>query len=221
MRVDYIPRKDAGFQQWSKNFVIALEMIQEEIRFPKESFNDLKALSDIYNEAYEVAINTSTRTKTAVLAKDQARAALEKEIRRDVKEFIANNRLVNPVYRNDLGLRAQKSTREAPPVAEHVPGYHVYFPEIFTVAINFFDVQGGRRGRKAIGQHGVEIKWGVNAAGVVNANDLPNSSFDTRSPFIINFPQHEQGKIFSFALRWENSRGEKGPWTTVFRVGIP
>ncbi|MDR1414709.1 MAG: hypothetical protein LBI96_02770 [Odoribacteraceae bacterium] len=221
MRVDYIPRRYIGFLYWSENFVKNLELIAEEIHFPENVLNEIKALLKIYAEADVLATDPATRTKVTVRKRINARAALEKEIRQDVMEFIASNRLVNAEHKVELGLHNRKPTRELPPVADYPPGYRVSFPAIFDVMIDFYDSKSARHHRKAPGQHGVEIRWGLDAAGVVDADDLQHSSFDTRPPFLLRFPGQDQGKTLAFALRWENSRGEKGPWTSIARVTVP
>ncbi|MDR1356933.1 MAG: hypothetical protein LBJ58_04600, partial [Tannerellaceae bacterium] len=65
---------------------------------------------------------------------------------------------------------------------------------------------------KPKGQHGVEIKWGFFDEAVKKQDDLPNSLFDTDSPYILKFNLDDAGKAVSIALRWENNVGVKGPW---------
>jgi hypothetical protein len=56
---------------------------------------------------------------------------------------------------------------------------------------------------------------------VVDVNELIHSAFDTRTPFSLEFQGHERGKTVYLALRWENTRGEKGPWSSVQSAIIP
>jgi hypothetical protein len=50
---------------------------------------------------------------------------------------------------------------------------------------------------------------------------LVQSSFHTRSPFTLEFHGAERGKTVYFALRWENTRGEKGPFGPVQSAIVP
>ncbi|AHF94767.1 hypothetical protein OPIT5_26275 [Opitutaceae bacterium TAV5] len=52
-------------------------------------------------------------------------------------------------------------------------------------------------------------------------NDLTRSGFDTRSPFTLNFDENQRGKTVYFALRWENTRGDKGPWSPITHAVVP
>jgi hypothetical protein len=55
----------------------------------------------------------------------------------------------------------------------------------------------------------------------VHINDLTNSSFDTHTPLTLEFADEDRGKVLYFALRWENTRGEKGPFGAIMNAIIP
>jgi hypothetical protein len=74
---------------------------------------------------------------------------------------------------------------------------------------------------KPFGVHGAEIKWGFSETEVINPDDLPHSAFDTRSPFRIEFRGEDRGKTVRFCLRWENTRGVKGPWSEIVSAIVP
>jgi hypothetical protein len=50
--------------------------------------------------------------------------------------------------------------------------------------------------------------------------ELIHSTFSTRSPFRLSFKGTDRGKVLYFALRWDNTRGEKGPWSEILNVII-
>jgi hypothetical protein len=56
---------------------------------------------------------------------------------------------------------------------------------------------------------------------VTNADRLSNSAFDTGSPAILIFTGDDSGRTVYLALRWENTRGEKGPWSDIAIVTVP
>jgi hypothetical protein len=74
---------------------------------------------------------------------------------------------------------------------------------------------------KPHGVHGVEIRWAILDAPPKDISELINSSFDTRSPFTLEFEEHERGKTVWFCLRWESTTGEKGPWSEIVSAIIP
>jgi hypothetical protein len=69
--------------------------------------------------------------------------------------------------------------------------------------------------------HGAEICWAVLDTPPVNWSQLVNSSFDTASPFRLSFEGEMRGRRLYFALRWENTRGAKGPWSEIQDTVIP
>jgi hypothetical protein len=50
---------------------------------------------------------------------------------------------------------------------------------------------------------------------------LTSSAFDTATPYRFSFAGAERGRHLYFALHWENTRGEKGPLSTIFDAIIP
>ncbi|MDR0668043.1 MAG: hypothetical protein LBF90_05435, partial [Prevotellaceae bacterium] len=88
------------------------------------------------------------------------------------------------------------------------------------VIIHFRDA-GSDRKAKPHGVHGAEIAWGLLDARPEDPTELPHSSFDTHSPFTLDFEGHDRHKTLYFALRWENTIGEKGPWNDIEETVVP
>jgi hypothetical protein len=72
------------------------------------------------------------------------------------------------------------------------------------------------------GQHGFECKIRIGGTEPPkDVEDLAESLFSTRSYILFKFKQSQRGLTLWFAVRWENTRGEKGPWSVIFSVIIP
>jgi hypothetical protein len=52
------------------------------------------------------------------------------------------------------------------------------------------------------------------------AMGIPNRD-TTRSPYTITFEEEERGKSVYIALRWQNKKGKKGPFTVIQSAIIP
>jgi hypothetical protein len=118
--------------------------------------------------------------------------------------------------------KREEDTRQPAPVADEAPeiAYEV-MPR--RVRVYYFKPGSKRKSGKPRGQHGAELLWEVfdaSTSGIL-LKDLTKSSFDTASPYTFEFSDAESGKRLFFALRWENSRGEKGPWSDIHSVVIP
>jgi peptide methionine sulfoxide reductase MsrA len=55
----------------------------------------------------------------------------------------------------------------------------------------------------------------------VHIKEVTRSYFDTHTPLVIEFDEEDRGKTFWYAVRWENTRGEKGPWSEIMSAIIP
>jgi hypothetical protein len=56
---------------------------------------------------------------------------------------------------------------------------------------------------------------------VVNHNLLTHSRLASRSPLELSFDPEERGKTVYLAARWQNRRGELGPWSDIISAIIP
>ena len=88
------------------------------------------------------------------------------------------------------------------------------------IEIDFWNA-GSKSKAKPRGVQGAEFKWSVGKAPVTDWKQLQNSSFDTHSPIPFNFDSEQRGDVFSYAARWENTTGEKGPWSEIRSIIIP
>jgi hypothetical protein len=83
---------------------------------------------------------------------------------------------------------------------------------------------GSHGNAKPKGVHGMELVYRVRKASEPPATDwkeLTTSVFSTRTPLTLTFTGDQRDMIVDYASRWENTRGEKGPWNTIQWVIIP
>jgi hypothetical protein len=217
----FLPRADLAFLQWAVNFLAGLALIFQRIGFPETVYNQLKALLDTFSEKFGIAESPQTRTKASVQEKNDARKSLEKSIQQAYGEYLMRNHLVTDADRDNLGLPIYKTTRTPSPVATTYPDSDVDSSTLRRLTIHFFD-QGNKHSKaKPVGQHGAEILWMISDTPIINVEDLLHSSFDTHTPFTLQFKGEERGKTVYFCLCWENTRGEKGPWSPIQSAVIP
>jgi hypothetical protein len=68
---------------------------------------------------------------------------------------------------------------------------------------------------------GVVLYYTVSDTPVTNPNDLAQSRLATRSPQEISFDPSQRSKTAYLAGRWQNERGELGPWSEIVSIVIP
>jgi hypothetical protein len=211
---DYIPRKDRELLAFVAQLLSALAKLLTTLKVPPEAFTPVSALYSDFETKLEVTEDENTRTKATVVAKNAARQALEVAVRQLVKEYLTNNHLMTDEYRTELGLPIHDPTPTPAPVADEAPEMEVDTSTIGQVTFR-------HRGAKPKGQHCLEGRWELLEAPTMDWNDLRNSEVSTGLTLTIKVSGKLRGKDLYIAFRWENTRGEKGPWSEIMHVIIP
>jgi hypothetical protein len=198
-----------------------LAQIYPQIEFPPNVYQDLNTLYDDFTQKLQIAESPTTRTKAAVQAKVDARKILEQTLRQAIREYLTNNHLLTDPDRDNLGLPIHKTTRTPAPIATTYPEFEVDSSTIRRLTIHYHDQGSAKSKAKPVGQHGAEIRWMMSETPIIDVVDLKNSAFDTKTPFMLEFEGHDRGKTVYFCLRWENTRGEKGPWSEIESAFVP
>jgi hypothetical protein len=173
----------------------------------------------VWTTAWTAYLNPNTRTPVITFQKTAARKKYESLLRKLVGMLKASP-FVTPSDLAALGIVTRKSSGGRNPVPETYPDAIVDISMIRQLTIDYFDF-ASKSHAKPHGVHGAEIRWEILHAAPVHIDELRNSSFDTRSPFTLTFNENERGQTVYFCLRWENTTGEKGPWSEIRRGIIP
>jgi hypothetical protein len=216
---DYIPRKDADFNQWQKDFYVYLTANLSKFSLSTTTLSALTPKKTAWDAKYAIAEAASTRTSVTVLDKTEAREAYEAELRKFISEYLTYNHLVMDTDRRSMGLPVHKTSRTPVPKPDKFPIYRIDSTTIRILRVFFWDGESESKA-KPFGVHGVEGKW-VFSDTPVDPETMPHSTFDTHSPFELTFRDEQRGKTVWLCLRWENTRGEKGPWSEVISAIVP
>ncbi|MDR1197444.1 MAG: hypothetical protein LBK94_00310 [Prevotellaceae bacterium] len=219
--IDFIPRQDNKFAEWLQTAVNYLNTHATAWQIPAGTMTELTALQGDFASKFETAENPATRTSAAVLVKTESRKAAEAKIRAVLKAYVTYNPAVTDEDRKSMRLPIHKTTRTPSPVATDAPDTDIDTSVIGRVTIHFFERGSRHKKAKPAGQHGAEISWVLSDTPITRWDELIHSNIDTNSPFTLAFEHDQRGKTVYFALRWENTRGEKGPWSEIMSVIIP
>ncbi|EIP99713.1 hypothetical protein OpiT1DRAFT_04241 [Opitutaceae bacterium TAV1] len=217
---DYIPRTDESFHEWQLRLMTAIDNGATPWSLPAAAVTQLLGKQTFWNEAWAHASNPATRTAANVLLKNEARKDFEAAIRAFVKSYLAYSPAVTDADRVNLGLPVHKTTHTPAPVPETSPRVRILMPEIRRLLLEFYDEEHPG-GAKPFRVHGAEVIYSILDAPPASLAQLVRTAFDTRSPLTLDFEESERGKTVYFCLRWENTRGEKGPWSPIYSAIIP
>jgi hypothetical protein len=170
--------------------------------------------------AYSKWLDPATRSKLIIDSFIDAEKVFKEAYRQLYMGYLKNNPNVTDTDLEAMGLPKRTSRRKPSPVPTTFPDAVLDTSMPRRIIIHFHD-EGKITRAKPKGVHGAEIKWVVSDIPVKDIRKLVNSSFDTCSPFTLEFNDDERGMHLYLALRWENTRGEKGPFGEIITAIIP
>jgi hypothetical protein len=219
---DFIPSNDALFDNWHKNLLQKLGAtgVLASWNVPQQAYDNLLPVQAEWDVRYAATKNPNDRTRAQVTAKNEARKTFEGALRLFIKAYLTYNPKLTDDEREVLGLPIHKKRRKSAPVPHRYPFFRIDSSVIRRLSIYFFDDANERR-HKPEGVHGAEIRWNFSDVPIVEPEKLIRSGFDTASPYTINFSGEDRGRTVYIALRWENTRGEKGPWSEIMSAIVP
>ena len=165
---------------------------------------------DAWNDLYPKSLNLNERTKTIIANKDAAMHALETNLKRVYGDIPQSALTLDD--RSLLHLEQRSTTRTPASVPTTFPVGQLNSNVRLEHTISFTD-EDGKHG-KPDGVRGCQI-WCKEGEPVLSVKELLFLATDTASPYLNKFDVSDVGKTIHYWLRWENSRGETGPWSTV------
>jgi hypothetical protein len=218
-RKSTIPRSDVEFN-------VKQGIIANKINTKAEAWKlDEKWITNVFNPAqkkweiaWEKCQDRNQRTKLITFEKNQAREEYEPLVRLIVKNLEVNT-LVTDEERAELGIfpHDPKKTVKNPTT---YPDFSIRITVPREVIADFRD-HGSSVKAKPPGIHGLELKYTIQENSPKSVDELIHSEFDTHSPIILKFKDEERGKIVWMCGRWQNTKGEKGPWSEFYSAIIP
>jgi hypothetical protein len=221
MSKGYIPRSDRAFLAFVTQLLKALAKLLATLKVPPEVVAPVSALYNDFEAKFAVSEDENTRTKVTVAAKNEARRALEAAVRQLVAEYLAKNHLMTNEYRTELGLPIPDKHPTRSHVAKEAPEIDV--DTSVSEQVTYFIYQKGAKNRqgKPADQTGSELVWAILEAPPQDREELTHSEYTTTHTLLVRHRLKDRGKKVYASARWENSRGQKGPWSKIMSVVIP
>jgi hypothetical protein len=215
---DFIPRKGADLVTWSANFTAKVIENASEWSIPEEEVNSLKTATAEF-AALHAQADSPVKNMIIVAKKNAARTALITEIRK-LAGFRLRNPIITDTQRTALGLHVHDATQSNIPVPKSRPEFEIDVLDIRLLKVTFRDL--GKSGRaKPYGVSGAIIAYEVLDAPPAGTETLARTVLATRTPHILEFLESDRGKTVYIALRWQNQKGERGPWSEILKAIIP
>jgi hypothetical protein len=129
--------------------------------------------------------------------------------------------LVTNAYLEDMGFPPRPSGGHSPhPVDKLFVNINASPMGNYTIKVTFENRDTGKSNVPGY-LTGVVIYYIVSDTPVTNPADLAYSRLATHSPYELGLDPTQQGKTAYLAGRWQNARGERGPWSSIIKIIVP
>jgi hypothetical protein len=219
-REQSIPRKDVDFNVAQEIIVNTVSEHMLDWGIDKNWFSNLIVKKSEWDMAWRAYENPKTRTPEITFIKTEKRKEYEKPLRILVKNLQSNVHVM-PEDLVAMGIALPNPSRTPAPVAHEAPDVDTDTSVLAHVGIHFFEKGHKHKKAKPAGQHAVEIAWIISDTLPTRWDELLHSVVGTRTPYTFSFDYKQRGQTLYFAIRWENTRGEKGPWSAIQSTVIP
>ncbi|WP_432671396.1 hypothetical protein [Flavobacterium sp. SM2513] len=204
------PSKEADRDAHFKIVVPYLE--ENETRLNVSKANNTEAKADLLNweDWYKQSKDKNKSTTLIIANKNSADKKMKDTLRRIYKD-IPQSALTDD-DRLILSLLERSTSHTLSPIPTTYPLVKVNNNIRLEHTISFTD-EDGKHG-KPIGVRGCQV-WYKEGEPVLSVKELRFLGTDTASPYLVKYDVTDAGKMIHYWLRWENTRGETGPWSTV------
>ena len=216
---DYIPSRDEDFLIWVKNLFDYANVHEADWLINPDAWTQF----DKQIKAYEAALKKAqepNRGSADVLVKNETRDALKKTVRQLVKEYLEYNHLITDEDREHMRLPIHDTTHTRRPR----PGSRTALTGQPTNnrqhTLSALDQKTGKK-TKPNDAYGVKYAWEIRETLPESPDDLRHSLFSRKTVHVFDYEEKDRGKKVFYAARYENAKGEGGPWSDIIDLLIP
>jgi hypothetical protein len=220
MADDIFPSNDAEFDDWQKNFVTVVAANPAKYGLLPADVAKLQTLQGAWATKLQGHSDAEVAFHTATKAKDTAGGDLKDAVRGAVRKIHGTAGLAHEDY-VVAGIKPHDTVRSALKAPATRPMVRVEAHGHLAVMIHWTDETTPHKNKKPDGMHGVEIWSHVGDPAPADASGYSFIALDTRTPYLDEHPVADAGKSVYYLLRWQNTKGESGPWSEVATIKIP
>jgi hypothetical protein len=209
------PSKDSDLNSYFQTAVPYLTSNAVRLLISEENQTRLNDSLTDWDLIYPNSQNSNTRTKTIIQNKDIAKVNFINLLRVVYGDVPAS--VWTTEDRNTLNLAPPNTSRTPAPVPSTKPIGQVDTSKRLEHTISFTNEDGSHA--KPARVRGCQI-WFKIGEPAIDPSELSFMVTDTASPYTHHFAGEHAGKNVYYWLRWENTRGETGPWSDVVMATI-
>jgi hypothetical protein len=213
------PSRESDRSAYYQNAVTHLKLPDNAKRLAVSdvNLNTLGTRHEAWVKFYAASQNPDLATKTV----NDSKGIADDEMQEILKKIFGDmpQSALTAQDRNVLNLPLRTNTNTKAPQPTTKPKGSVDTSKHLEHTISFVDEETPNSRAKPAGVRGCQI-WCKIGSPVVDPSELSYVATDTASPYVHHFNGADAGKVVYYWLRWENTRGEVGPWSDVVMATI-
>ena len=216
---DFIPATDADFDSFTTQLGTFVNGNLADFGLAAGDVGVLNAAQTVWDAAYPAVAPAVAAASAATQAKATARDALTVAVRGLVK-LIQAKPGVSDESKQAIGITVSAGTRTPVGVPGTAPVGQIELLNRLEQTINFADATSPTSKAKPASVRGCQVWLKIGTTPPASASELHFLATDTRSPYVAQFDATDAGKTAYYWLRWENTKGETGPWSAPVSATI-
>lgn len=219
MSRDYIPHCEDGAAFWMRNFCDSVRREPERFRLTESDADEIAVAVDEFEARRNATLNDFTRTRPAIAAKNEARAAAERVCRGFAMQ-IKRDSDVADIDKINIGVRPKHTRHEPIDPPRTFPLLRILGNPPGSQVMRYADSVRPDSSAKPFGAEGLDLFIALTdrEPGPLSAAEFLGKY--TRNPIVIEFTDSDDGKIATYYARWSNAKGETGPWSQPISMRI-
>lgn len=217
-----IPRADGNFAAYANHYYAAVENFYNVQGLDPALLTDLKRALDDWNAAYPKHISARNAAEAARQSKDQAKRALEGQIR-PVTAFVQGYPKTTDADRATIGITIRDVGGAPAPAPASRPLLLVESGSRLTHRLRLVDESTPTRAARPPGTLGAEVYVALvppRAAAPADFNQYKFVRTVTGGSAEITFPMEQGGQSAAYLVRWVSAIGEPGPWSETVTATV-
>lgn len=210
----YIPNRDADLDGWLATFQTLVAADPPRYGLVTADSDEITSYVNTWHAALLLVQDLGTKTRGTVAAKDAAKAACL-DIVRPYAMLIKQNAGVAVEDKAALGLNLRDVTPTPVPPPSLSPSLELIGASPLEHTLRFSTpIEGGASRAKPAGAIGLQLWGDISATAPAGPEACRFFLFATRAKFSMSFGSGDVGKTCYYYGRWQNAKGQVGPWST-------
>ena len=218
---DWVPTREAELADLAQRWITGVSDAAKQNAFGWEAA-ECTAVAGLLNAyvtgeaAYAEDDSTAKR-----IARDNAKTAAVAAMRDFAAGSIRNNKKMHDEDKVYFGIHLPDKTPTRHPAPQSRPVFAGLKPlGGFRIEIHFHDEHTPDKRAILSGCNGCLLCYTWGPERIIDYTLLVKTVLMTRAPYTLALPPESEGKFLSCAARWQNDRGELGPWGDIEYVVI-